>query len=79
MHTEEPFDDDDGSYPAYPGLAGRLWQLVWSPAALGIASLALGLAALTISQASEEIGEVSFFGSGANSSSELSQIRVAAG
>lgn len=78
MHTEEPFDDDDASYSAYPGLSGRLWAMVWSAPALGITSLVLGLAALTIVQAADEIGETSLFSSSASTPSDLTEIRTAA-
>jgi hypothetical protein len=79
MHLgEDPLGDGDDDLPVYPSRAGRIWRLAWSTAALAIASLVMGLASLTIIEASEEIGETALFSSHANTPSELTQIKVSA-
>jgi hypothetical protein len=79
MHLgDDPPGEDDDDYSVYPSRAGEFWRLALSAPSLAIAALVLGLAALTVVQSAEEIGETALFSSQSNHPSDLTQLRVAA-
>jgi hypothetical protein len=80
MHLgEDPIGDDRDDLPAYRNRPRELWDLAVSAPSLAIASLAVGIASLTIVQASQELGEAVLFSAQSKNPSDLTELRVSAG